>query len=115
NRAAVDGDDVVSARRRETDFQYILGAAPRMQRGTPAASPMRVDDIAYRRDDAGLGKRFHHQLALPQMIFGERPVLHGAAAAGAEMLADRQRTLVRGMLDVHEMPPIGVAGNRLDR
>ncbi len=46
NRAAVDGDDVVRARRRETDFQNILGAAPRMQRGAPAALPMRVDDVA---------------------------------------------------------------------
>ena len=37
DRAAVDGDDVVRARRREADFQHILGAAPRMQHGAPAA------------------------------------------------------------------------------
>ena len=45
NRAAVDGDDVVRARRGEADLEQVARAAPRMQRRAAAALAMRVDQI----------------------------------------------------------------------
>ena len=115
NRTAVDGDDVVRARRGEADFQQIMGAATRMQGRAPAALPMRIDQRLDRRDQPGVLKRLHHQRALPKMIFGQRPVLHGAAAALAEMLADRRCALVTRLVDMDQMTPVGVPGDRFDR
>ena len=66
NGAAVDGDNVMCARRREADLEQVVAAAPCMEHRAAAALPMRVDDIGHRRDDAGLLKRLRHQPALPQ-------------------------------------------------
>ena len=41
-------------------------------------------------------------------------MLQCAAAAGAEMLADRLSALVAGLVDVQQMPAIGMTGNGLD-
>ncbi len=65
HRTVVDGDDVVRARRREADLQHVVLAAPRMQHRAPAALAVRIDQRLDRRDQAGLGERFHDQLALP--------------------------------------------------
>ena len=103
------------ARRREADFQQVVIAAPGVQHRAPAALPMRVDQRLDRRQQPGCAERLHHQFALPHMIFGERPMLHGAAAAGAEMLADRLSALMARPLDMHQVAPVGVAGDRFDR
>ena len=76
---------------------------------------MRIDEIGDRRDKVRLRQRLDHQRALPQMIFGKRPVLHRAAAAGAEMLADRHRALVARSVDMHQMPPVRMTGHGVDR
>ena len=115
DRTAVDGDDVMRAWRGEADLQHVFCAAPCMQHRAPAALTVRVDDVGHRRDDAGLGKRFGHQPAFPEVIFGERPVLHGAAAALGEMLADRRYALVARPVDMVEMAAVGMAGDRFDR
>ena len=114
HRAGVDGDDVMRARRGEADLQHIVLAAPRMQHGAPAAL-RRAHRSAARpaRPARHAPSASDHQLALPQMIFGERPVLQRAAAALAEMLADRLRALVARPVDMHEVPPVGMAGDRL--
>ncbi len=106
----------MGARGGEADFQNIFVAAPRVQHRAPAALAMGVDDdFVHWRDQPGMAERFHHQRALPQMIFGKRPVLHGAAAAGAEMLADRRDAFVARFVDMDEMAAVRVAGDRLDR
>ena len=112
DRAAVDGDDVVRARRCEADLQNIMGAAPRMQHRAPAACAMGVDQIADRRHNICLRQCLHHQRAFPQVVFGQRPVLQRAAAAGTEMLANRLGALVAGPVDMHQMPAVGMAGDR---
>ncbi len=42
-------------------------------------------------------------------------MLHGAAAALAEMLADRCRSFVAGLIDMDQVTPVGMAGDPLDR
>ena len=66
NRAFVDGDDVVRARRGKADFENVAVAAARMQHGAAAAFAMRVDDRLDRRDQPGMLQRLDHQVALPQ-------------------------------------------------
>ncbi len=106
---------MVRTRRREADFQQVANAAPCMQYRTPSPLAVRVDQRLERGDDARLRERFRHQSALPQMIFGERPVLHGAAAAMGKMLADRRRAFVARSVDTIEVPAVGMAGDGLDR
>ena len=57
-------------------------------------------------------QRFDDELALPGAVGGERPVLHGAAAADAEMRADRSDALGARRVDVQEVAAIGMARRR---
>ena len=41
-------------------------------------------------------------------------MLHGAAAADAEMRADRRDALGARRVDAKQLPPVGMAGNVLD-
>ena len=41
-------------------------------------------------------------------------MLHGAAAADAEMRADRRDALGARRVDAKQLPPVGMAGNALD-
>ena len=112
DRAAVDRHDVVRARRGKADLEHVVRAAPRMQHGAAAAlRHARRSGLVDRRDQAGLRQRLDDQRALPLVIFGERPMLHGAAAADAEMLADRRDALVARLVDMQQMPPVGMAGD----
>ena len=65
NRTFVDGDDVVGARRCESDLQNIVGAAPRMQNRPAAAGAVRVDQVGDRCDHVRLRQGFDHQRAFP--------------------------------------------------
>src|SRR5262249_17419649 len=71
--------------------------------------------IADRSNHVCLRERFHHQRTLPQMVFGQGPVLKSAAAAGTEMLTDGVAALMAGLVDMDEMPPIRMAGKGFDR
>ena len=116
DRAGVDGHDMMRARGGKADLQKVVDAAPRVQHHAATARAMGVDDdLVDRRDQSCLRQRFDQKRALPQVIFGERPVLHGAAAALAEMLADRLRALMARPIDMHEMATVGMTGNGLDR
>src|SRR5258708_4378927 len=42
-------------------------------------------------------------------------MLHGAAAADAEMFADRRFALMARFVDADEMPPVGMAVDAFDR
>ena len=54
------------------------------------------------------------QRALPEMVFGERPVLQRAATAVTEMFAERFNAFVAGLFDSDQAPAIRMAGDRLD-
>ncbi len=95
--------------------KQIARAAPRMQHAAPTALPVRINQRRDWRHQPGLGECLRHQSAFPQMIFGQRPVLHGAAAALGEMLADRRCAFVARSVNVVEMTAVGMAGDRLDR
>ena len=99
DRAAVDGDEVMRARGGKADFEHLMGAAARVKDDAAAAFAMGVDEIADRRVDAGLAQRRHDEIALPDAVRSARPVLQGAAAADAEMRADRRNALRARRLD----------------
>ena len=81
------------ARRREADLEHVARAAPRMQHGAPAALAMRVDQVVDRRVEPGLRERVDDEIALPGAVALAAPVLQRAAAADAEMRADRRDPL----------------------
>ena len=105
----------VSTRRSKSDLQNVMGPASRMQHRAPPASAMGIDEIVDRRDYIRLRQCLHHQRAFPQVVFGQRPVLQRAAAAGAEMLADRLGALVAGLSTCTRCRRSGWPGYRLDR
>ena len=85
-----------------------------MKYRAPPARAVRVDQVGDRRDDAGLRQCLDDKRTFPKMVLGKRPVLQRAAAAGAEMLADRRGALVAGFVDMQQMPSVGMAGDALD-
>ncbi len=85
----IDGDDLVAPGGREADAQDALLALPRMQRHAAAAGAVRVDQFADLAVDPGVVQRVDDKLALPVPIRIRLPVLDRAAAAGAEMRAER--------------------------
>ena len=86
------------ARRREADLEHVALAAARMEHRAAAAVAMGVDQIVDRRVEPGLRQRLDDEAALPVAIARGVPVLHRAAAADAEMRADRRDALgARGL------------------
>ena len=110
NRAAVDGDQVMRARRREADFEDVWGAAPGMKHRAAAAVAVRVNEIGHRRFNAGLAQRLDDETVLPRAVRRVRPMLQRAAAANPEMRADRRDTLGAGFFDVEELPAVRMTG-----
>ena len=49
DRTAVDGDQMVGARRREADLEHAVRAAPGMKHRAAAAFAVRVDKVGDRR------------------------------------------------------------------
>ena len=114
DRAAVDGNDVMRAHRRKADREHVMRAAPRVENRAPAAVAVSVDEIGDRRVDAGLTQCGRDQIALPGAVRSGLPVLQGAAAANAEMRADRRDALRARCFDGEELSPVGMAGQVLD-
>ena len=88
-----------------------MRAAPRMEDGAPPALAVRVDQVADRRVEARLPQRRDDQAALPFAIAREIPVLRLAAAAHAEMRADRRDALRARGLDAQQMAAVRMAGD----
>ncbi|HSN33086.1 MAG TPA: hypothetical protein VLU41_10420 [Ideonella sp.] len=92
-----------------------MRAAPRVQRRAAAALAVRIDERRDGADEAVMLEHLDDQRALPQPVFGQRPVLQRAAAAGAEMLARRRHALGARTIDVQKLASVGMAGDGLDR
>ena len=56
HRATVDRDDVVCPIGRKADLEHVMHAAPRMEDRAPPTLPVRVDQVADRRIEAGLAQ-----------------------------------------------------------
>jgi len=97
-------------RRSEADLQDIVGTAARMQHGAAAALAMGIDEVGDRRRNAGVTELRHHRLALPGSIRRGVPMLERAAAAYAEMRADRRDARRARALDAHQVAPVRMAG-----
>ena len=98
----------------KSDFEHVVCATPRMEHCAAPAFAMCVDELADRRFKPGLPQRRDDQIALPRAIMRDVPMLHGAAAAYAEMRANRFDPLGAGNLDLEQMPPVGMTGDRFD-
>src|SRR6202165_1187685 len=99
---------------RKSDLENIVAARAGMENGAPAPFPVRIDEIADGSLQSDLRQRLHHEAALPRAIARKAPMLDGAAAAGAEMRADRRNALGAWQLHRQRAPPVGMARNRLD-
>ena len=97
------------AGRRETDLEHIVGAAAGVKDDAAAAVAMRVDEIGDRRINARLAQRIDREIALPGPVSRRLPMLHGAAAANAEMRTDRRDALRARLLDAQKLPAVGMA------
>ncbi len=115
NGAVIDRNNVVRARGGEADLQNVVRSAARVENGAPPADAMRVDQLRDRRDDIGLRQSLDDKRALPLLVLGKRPVLQRASTTGAEMPADRRGALMASLVDLQQMPSIGMAGDTLDR
>ena len=91
-----------------------MAAAPRVENDAAAAFAVRVDQVADRRLDTGLAQRFDDETALPGAVGRACPMLQGAAAANAEMRADRRDAVSARHLDAEQMAPVGLTGHGLN-
>ena len=89
HRTLVDRHDDVRPRPEKPTVTICRPSASRMQHHAPAALAVGIDQIADRRFDPGLVKRGEHETPLPDTVGVGAPMLQRAAAAGAEMRADR--------------------------
>ena len=111
----VDRNDLMRAEGGEANLQHVMAAASGMQHHAPSAFAMGVDQLADRCADAGLNfDRLDDQVTLPRAILRFAPMLRGAAAADAEMWAERRDAVRARCFDMQEMPPVGMARNRVD-
>jgi hypothetical protein len=87
---------------------------PCMKCGAATAGAVRVDQCADFAGNAGLFERIDDELALPIAIGVRLPVLDRAAAAGAEILAERRDALRARSDDFDEVAPVrGSAGRNV--
>ena len=84
-----------------------MRAHPRVQRDAAAAGAMGVDERRHLAFDAGLGQRLDHEVALPGAIARGVPVLDRAAAADAEMRAERRDPFRACAFDLEQAPAVG--------
>ena len=111
DRAAIDRDDVVRACGGKADLEHLMRAHPRMQRDAPPACAMRIDQRRHLAIDSILRQRLDHDAAFPGLVVTGVPMLDGAAAADAEMRAERFDPLWACALDPDQAAPVGMTGN----
>ena len=75
---------------------------------------MSVDQFIDRAFDAGMPERIDHDSALPRAIGLRLPVLNRTTAAAAEISAERRDPLRAGVLDLHQLPAVGMTIYRVD-
>src|SRR3954451_11666475 len=85
-----------------------------MRRDAAASGAMGVDQRLDLRFDAGLRERIDHDLPLPGGIGVWPPMLDRAAAAGAEIAAERRDPLRARLLDTKQRSALRMAGCRAD-
>ena len=77
------------------------------------AATVGIGEVADFALDPALPKCIGHDPALPGAVGVPLPVLDGAAAAAAEISAERCDPFRAGMLDARQLPAVGVIGHGL--
>ena len=114
DRAILDRDNRVAVGRGKTGAQRAVAIASGMDGDAAAAGAVGIDEVVDFAGDAGMPERIDHDPALPGAIGLGLPVLDGAAAAGAEIPAERRDPLRAGVLDAQQLPALGIADRRFD-
>src|SRR5712691_11864274 len=99
---------------RKSDLENIAAARAGMEHGAAPPFPVRVDEVADRSVQPRLRQRLDHEAALPRAIARKAPMLDGAAAAGAEMRADRRNAFGTWQFHRQQTPPVRMTRHRLD-
>src|SRR5205085_4250355 len=89
DRTLVNRDDVMRTITHEAEFEHIVAAAPCVKNGTAPPFSMRVDQSADGRFQPRPAQRVNDESTFPVPIAREIPMLRLAAAAHAEMRANR--------------------------
>jgi hypothetical protein len=105
---------VVRARGGESDLKHVSRPAPRVEYGPATAFAVRVNEVGNRPVDASLAQRLDNEVALPGAVSGGIQVLYGAAAAYAEMRADRCDAFRARLFDTKEPAPVGMTRDPFD-
>ena len=92
--------------RRKADLEHVMRALARMHGDPSPALAMRVDQRIDLAVDFRLRERGDDEVTLPGAIALGLPMLDGAAAADAEMLAKRFNAFRAGLLDPEQLPPV---------
>ena len=106
--------DVVRARGGKADLENAVAAATGVKDDAAAPIAVRVDKRRDRSIDAGLAERGDDQVTLPAAIARLTQMLYRAAAAHAEMPADRLDALCTRLPHIDQTAAVGVAGHGVD-
>jgi len=83
-----------------------------MDHEAAATGAVRIDQGIDRAIDSGARQYIDDKLAFPSLIILRLPVLDGAAAAPAEVIAERRDPLRAGVHDAQQLQAIRLAGER---
>ena len=97
----------------EADRQRAVAVPARMDGDAAPARAVGVDHLADGTVDSGACQCVDHQLPLPGMVIVRPPVLDRAAAAAAEIGAERIDPVGTPGQDGNKAHPSGLAGRRL--
>src|SRR4051794_17348625 len=103
----VDVHDQVAIGGSKADTQFAIPAS-RMEGDAAASSTMGVDQVIDRAFDPSMGEGIDHDLPLPGAIGRWMPVLDRAAAASAEIPAERCNPLCACRFDADQRTTVGM-------
>ena len=112
NGALVDGDDGMRARLHVAEFDPLAAAGILMdagvEGGAAASRAMRIDERQDVGVDLGARQALDHEAALPVGIGRPGERLHGAAAAGREIFAERGNPVGAGRQNFDEPGAVAI-------
>ena len=94
--------------RGKADLEHVVRTFARMQRHAPASLAMGIDQGKDLAADLRLRECRRDEVVFPGAIALRFPMLDGAAAAAAEMLAEGFGPFRAWLFDPYQLPPVGM-------